>query len=107
MSVFRGRPPGRTGGMCGSIRGHCSSVRSLGYWCVLIHHYTLVDYLVGQPLSGDLSIVASIVSEFRMSDRLRSRRETRFELCSPAARDAVVTASLPTAPADYPRGIGV
>ena len=44
-------------------------------------------------LSGDLAIVAGIVNEFRMGDRLRSQRETQFCLGSPASRDAVVCAS--------------
>jgi lysophospholipase L1-like esterase len=58
-------------------------------------------------LSGDLAIVAGIVSEFRISDRLRSQRETQFGLGSPASRDAVVSASLKTASASDHRGIGV
>ena len=58
-------------------------------------------------LRGDLAIVAGIVNEFRTSDRLRSQREARFGLGSPASRDAVVSASLPTASAGSPRGIGV
>jgi lysophospholipase L1-like esterase len=58
-------------------------------------------------LRGDLAIVAGIVNEFRMSDRLRSQREIRFGLGSPASRGAAVTASLPSAPAGYPGGIGV
>src|SRR4051812_27092825 len=37
--------------MCGSIRAHCASVTSLGEWCVLIHHSTSLDPLMGQTLS--------------------------------------------------------
>ena len=58
-------------------------------------------------LGGDLAIVAGIVNEFRTSDRLRSQREARFGLGSPVSRDAVVSASPPTASARSPRGIGV
>ena len=46
-------------------------------------------------------------NEFRTSDGLRSQREARFGLGSPVSKDAVVSASLPTASARSPRGIGV
>ncbi len=58
-------------------------------------------------LSGDLAVVAGIVNEFRMSDRLRSQRENQFGLGSPTSGDGVVSASLRTASTSYPRGIGV
>src|SRR5262249_22298220 len=39
-SVVRGWPPGRAGGIIGSKRAHCASVRSLGYAFCLISHFT-------------------------------------------------------------------
>src|SRR5262245_48016925 len=41
--VFRGRPPGRGGGISGSRTAHWASVRSEGYRLRFIHHYRQIS----------------------------------------------------------------
>src|SRR5258707_284258 len=50
MSTARWRPPGFSGGICGAINNHCSSVRSLEYEFLFIPHLSVFWELLKQAL---------------------------------------------------------